>query len=126
MIDGKSFIVKELKEEPLDIEIKKLVYLINQVDGVETIDSCFGHHGMPCRIWVRIKDIDTANRFIRRFFYSDPLWSLTLTFSEAGYFEELLFVIKSAYKDYPTVDLMVENLTKRFEERLESKVGSEE
>lgn len=126
MIDGKSFIVKELEEEPLDIEIKKLVYLINQVDGVETIDSCFGHHGMPCRIWVRIKDIDTANRFIRRFFYSDPLWSLTLTFSEAGYFEELLFVIKSAYKDYPTVDLMVENLTKRFEERLESKAGSEE
>lgn len=126
MIDGKSFIVKELKEEPLDIEIKKLVYLINQVDGVETINSCFGHHEMPCRIWLRIKDIDTANRFIRRFFYFDPLWSLTLTFSEAGYFEELLFVIKSAYKDYPTVDLMVENLTKRFEERLESKVGSEE
>ena len=126
MIDGKSFIVEEFKKEPLDIEVKKLVYLINQVDRVETIESCFGHHEMPCRIWLRIKDADTANKFIRRFFYFDPLWSLKLTFSETGYFEELLFVIESAYQDYPTVDLMVENLTKRFEERIESKVESEE
>lgn len=124
MIDGKSFIVEELKEEPLDIEIKKLVYLINQVDGVETINSCFGHHEMPCRIWLRIKDVNTANKFIRRFFYFDPLWNLTLTFSEAEYFEELLFVIESAYQDYPTVDLMVENLTNRFEKRIESKAES--
>ena len=85
MIDGKSFIVKELKGEPLDIKIEKLVYLINQVDGVETINSCFGHHKMPCRIWLRIKNADTANKFIRRFFYLDPLWHLILTFSEAGY-----------------------------------------
>lgn len=126
MIDGKSFIVEELKEAPLDIEIKKLVYLINQVDGIETIDSCFGHHEMPCRIWLRIKNADIANKFIRRFFYFDQLWSLKLTFSEAGYFEELLFVIESAYQDYPTIDLMVENLTKRFEERVESKIESEE
>lgn len=126
MIDGKSFIVEELKEEPLDIEIKKLVCLINQVDGVETINSCFGHHEMPCRIWLRIKNSDTANKFIRRFFYFDSLWRLTLTFSEAEYFDELLFVLESAYQDYPTVDLMVENLTKRFEERIESKTESEE
>lgn len=121
MIDGKSFIVEELKEEPLDIEIEKLVYLINQVDGVETFDSCFGHHKMPCRIWLRIKDADTANKFIRRFFYFDPLWNLKLAFSEARYFDELLFVLESAYQDYPTVDLMIENITKRFEEGLESK-----
>ena len=107
------------------LRIKKLVYLINQVDGVETIDSCFGHHNMPCQILLRIKDVNTVNKFIRRFFYFDPLWSLKLTFSEAGYFEELLFIIESAYQDYPTVDLMVENLTKRFEERIESKSKSE-
>lgn len=125
MIDGKSLDIEALKREPLDREIKKLVYLINQVDGVETIESCFGHHEMPCRIWLRIKDIDTANKFIRRFFYFDPLWSLKLTFSEAMYFDELLFVIESTYQDYPTVDLMVENLTKRFEERVD-KVESED
>jgi hypothetical protein len=34
------------------------------------------------------------------------------------YADELLFVIESKYQDYPTVDLMVENLTKRFEERI--------
>ena len=125
MIDGKSFNTEEFKEEPLDRQIEKLVYLINQVDGVETIGSCFGHHKMPCRIWLRIKNIDTANKFIRHFFYLDPLWSLKLTFSEAGYFDELLFIIESAYQDYPTVDLMVENLTKRFEERIDDKYGYE-
>lgn len=117
MIDGKSFDIEAFKEEPLDQEIEELIYLINQVEGVETIDSCFGHHKMPCQIVLRIKDADTANKFIRRFFYFDPLWSLKLTFSEANYLDELLFIIESAYQDYPTVDLMVENLTKRFEER---------
>ena len=121
MIDGKSFNTEEFKEEPLDPEIKKLVYLINQVDGVETTESCFGHHKMPCHIWLRIKNVDTANKFIRRFFYFDPLWSLKLSFSEASYFDELLFVIESAYQDYPTVDLMVENLTKRFLKALKQK-----
>lgn len=119
MIDGKSFNTEAFKKEPLDREIEKLVYLLNQVDAVETIDSCFGHHEMPCRIWLRIKNVDTANKFIRRFFYFDPLWSLKLTFSEARYFDELLFVLESAYQDYPTIDLMVENLTKRFEERVD-------
>ena len=125
MIDGKSFNVEELKEEPLDKEIEKLVYFINTIDGVETIASCFGHHKMPCQIWIRIKNVDIANKFIRRYFYFDSLWSLKLTFSEARYFDELLFVIESTYKDYPTVNLMVENLTKRFEERVNG-VESEE
>ena len=125
MIDGKSFDTEAFKEEPLDKEIEKLVYLINQVDGVETIDSCFGHHRMPCRIWIRVKDVDTVNKFIRRFFYFDPFWSLKLTFSEARYFDELLFVIESEHKNYPAVDSMVENLTKRFEERI-NKAESEE
>jgi hypothetical protein len=119
MIDGRSFNIEWFKEEPLDKEIENLVYLINQVDGVETTDSCFGHHKMPCRIWVRIKNVDIANSFVKRFFYLDPIWSLKLTFFEVDdYADELLFVIESAYQDYPTVDLMVENLTKRFEERI--------
>ena len=118
MIDRKSFNTEIFDEDSLDVEIKKLVYLINLVDGVETVESCFGHHETPCRIWLRIKDVDTANKFIRRFFYFDPLWSLKLTFFESGYFDELLFVIESAYQDYPTVDLMIENLTRRFDERV--------
>lgn len=118
MIDGKSFIEKDLEKEPLDKEIKELVYLINQVNGVETIESCFGHNKIPCRIWLRIKDVETANKFIRKFFYFDPLWNLILKFSEGDYYNELLFVLESRYEDYPAVDLMVENLTNRFKERL--------
>lgn len=119
MIDGKNFNEKNLKESPIDYEIKELVYLINQFDGVETIDSCFGHYKMPCRIWLRIKDIDTANKFIKCFFYLDKRWLLNLSFSEANYHHELLFVLESRYKDYPIVSLMVENLTYRFKERSE-------
>ena len=118
MIAGKSFDTEGFKEEPLDNEIKKLVYLINQVDGVETTESCFGHHKIPCRIWLRIKDVETANKFIKKFFYFDPLWNLSLTFSEVDHYNELLFVLESKYDDYQAVDLMVENLTNRFKERL--------
>jgi len=124
MIDGKSFNTEELKKNPLDEEIKKLVYLINKVDGVETIESCFGHHKNPCRIFLRIKNIDTANKFIKKFFYFDRLWSLKLTFVETDdYFDELLFKLESAYQGCPTVDLMVENLTERFEKRIYNTAG---
>jgi len=34
----------------VDKELKKLVELLNTVDGIETIDSCFGHSEEPERI----------------------------------------------------------------------------
>lgn len=114
MIDGKDF---TMDLDDFDPEIRQLVSLINNVDGVETIESCFGHHENPCRIWFRIKDIPTANNFIRQFFYFDPLWRIVLTFCECDYTDELVFMLESKYQDYPTVDLSVETLTRRFEDR---------
>lgn len=119
MIDGKNF-TAGIKD--LDYEIRQLVCLINDVDGVETISSCFGHHENPCRIWLRIKDVPTANKFIRQFFYFDHLWSLVLTFSELDdYADELIFMLESKYQDYPAVDLMVETLTRRFEDIIQDR-----
>lgn len=118
MIDGKDFTASI---DDLDLEIRQLVHLINDVDGVETIDSCFGHYENPCRIWFRVKDIPTANDFIRKFFYFDPLWRIVLTFSECRYADELVFMLESKYQDYPTVGLSVETLTRRFEDRIQGR-----
>lgn len=118
MIDGKSFIEKDFEMSPLDYEIKDLVYLINQIDGVETVESCFGHHEVPCRIWLRIKDIEIANKFMKQYFYFDSCWRLVLTFDETNdYKDELLFALESKYQDFPTVDLMVDNLIYRFKDK---------
>lgn len=117
MIDGKNFDIQGIENrERIDREIVELVMLINKVDGIETVESCFGHNKSPCQIWCRAKDINSINAFVRDFFYHDSLWNICLTFSESDYFDELLFIIESKYTDYPTVNLMVENLTNRFKE----------
>lgn len=116
MIDGKDYTSDEIIKD-VDIEIKELVKLINKIDGVETVISCFGHHKTPCQIWLRIKDIDTAKKFYRKFIYTNPLWDLILTYTELERRkDELLFVLQSRYKDYPTVNLMVDTLTHTFKD----------
>ena len=112
MIDGKDY--NKSVYSGIDREIADLVEYINRVDGIETTDSCFGHNERPCLIWCRAKDIKTLNDFIKRFFYFDQLWNLCLTYSERDYFDEILFIIESKYTDYPTVNLMVKELTNRF------------
>ena len=117
MIDGKDF-KKEILND-VDIEIRELVELINQVEGVETTQCCFGHNEKPCQIYLRIKDLKTANEFIKKFFYFDALWRLVLIFDETGERDkELQFVLESKYFNYPTVNLMADNLTYRFRDDL--------
>lgn len=114
MIDGKDYTSDEIIKD-VDIEIKELIKLINKIDGVETVNSCFGHHKTPCQIWLRIKDIDTANKFYHKYIYSNSLWDLMLTHTELDERKgELYFVLQSQYKDYPTVNLMVDTLTSTF------------
>ena len=110
--------VRELDD--LDYEIQELVYLINDVEGICTVDSCFGHNERPCRIWCDAKDIETLNKFIYKYFYNDYLWTfqicLTDVMIDEGDWNRVHFLIESKYSDFPTVNLMVDLLTHRFRE----------
>ena len=127
MIDNKDYDIIRIEEDSkidggMDIEIKKLVELINKVDGIETTESCFGHNKTPCHIYARAKDIYTLKRFMNKFFHFDPLWKIELVnMPEAEDSDEVIFLINSNHFEYPIVNLMVDNLTYRFENRLKEK-----
>ena len=116
MIDGKD--ASTIVYSDVDHEIRELVQLINNVPGIETTGSCFGHNEMPCLIFMRAESVEAANWFMYKYFYNDPLWRMSLFITDTQICEknwkELKLVLESRYKDYPTVNLMVDDLTRRF------------
>jgi len=122
MIDGKNFNRDILKE--VDYEIVELVDLINQVDGIETTNSCFGHNEAPLQIYCIAKDIATLNKFIYRFFYRNDLISFKILISDITIddknWDKVEFVIESdiRYISFPCTQLIVGDLVHTFKEHM--------
>ena len=115
MIDGKDYNEQEInKGDGIDWQIKTLVDLINKVDGIETTNSCFGHYKRPCSIYCRARNIEVLNKFIYNYFYRNDLWIFRLLLSDITIdnkdWDKIDFVLESRFYDYPTVNLMIENL----------------
>lgn len=107
------------EQNDLDYEIQDLIKCINKVPGIETIESCFGHYKTPCQVWCKAQSIEAVNRLKYDYFYRDDLWEFKIILSDVqiddrNLDKELLFVLESRYRKYPKVDLMVNELTKRF------------
>ena len=107
------------EQNDLDYEIQDLIKCINKVPGIETVESCFGHNKMHCMIWCKAQSIEALNNFIYDYFYRDDLWEIKLYISDMQIDDkkldkEIRFILESRYKKFPTVDLMVNELTKRF------------
>lgn len=105
----------------LDYEIKDLISLINNVEGIETLESCFGHNEGPIVIWGEADSIEALHKFMYEYFYGDQLWHFELVLSDtmidAQDWGKVVFLMKSddRYTDFPTTQLMADNLTKRFQ-----------
>lgn len=118
MINGKIFDKKILKG--VDNEISELIYLINQVEGIETTNSCFGHNKRPITIFCVAKDIATLNKFIHKFFYCNSLISFKIIVTDTTIdnkdWDKVEFVIESdiRYVEFPTPQLIADNLTNIF------------
>ena len=122
MIDGKEFNKETLKD--VDFEIQELVGLINQVDGIETTNSCFGHNEEPIQIYCRAKDISYLNKFICKFFYGNSLISFKIFVTDVTIdnkeWDKVEFLIESdvRYVDFPCTQLIANNLTHTFRSEL--------
>ena len=105
----------------LDYEIKDLISLINNIEGIETLESCFGHNEGPIVIWGEADSIEALHKFMYEYFYGDQLWHFELVLSDtmidAQDWGKVVFLMKSddRYTDFPTTQLMADNLTKRFQ-----------
>ena len=112
-----------VEKEDIDIEIRNLVRYLNMVDGIETIESCFGHNEAPCFIWFKANSINAINNLIFNIFNNDCLWKIEINNQDFhSDYKDLRFVLSSGeIKDFPTVNLMVDNLTYRLEKWLAGK-----
>lgn len=106
--------------DTVDPEIYKLLTYINRVKGIRTTDSCFGHNERPCSIYCEADSIATVQKFMHDYFYGNHLWSIALyitdEFIDNDQWGKVRFQIKSddRYVDYPTLNLLVTNLTEKF------------
>ena len=107
--------------DDLDYEIAGLIDLINNVEGIETIESCFGHNESPIRIYCIADSIEDLHKFMYKYFYYDKFWHFELLLDDFMIDEKdwgkEIFLLKSddKYIDFPITQLMADNLTKRFQ-----------
>lgn len=110
----------QINIDRIDPEIYDLLTYINRVEGIHTTDSCFGHNEYPCMIWCEADSIATVHKFMRDYFYNDELWTIRFYITDVliddNDWDKVVFVIQSdaRYIDFPSVNLMVNNLTYRF------------
>ena len=110
----------QINIDTIDTEIYNLLTYINRVSGIRTTSSCFGHNECPCLIFCEADNISTVYKFMRDYFYNDKLWSVNLYITDIkideNNWDKVEFIIQSdiRYTDFPTLNLMVDNLTNRF------------
>ena len=113
---------KEKIELPKDIDpaIYDLINMINNVPGIETVESCCGHNHTPCQIWCVADSMTDLNKFWYKYFYCDHLWHFKFYLTDRAIddddWDRPHFVIESdpRYVEYPVPNVMISELTKRF------------
>lgn len=111
-------------ERSIDYEIYELVYLINKTEGITTTLSCFGHNTEPIQIYCVADNIECLNKFMYDYFYCNSLISFKMLVSDTTIdtknWSKIEFVIESdpRYVAYPCTQLIADNLTRTFREKL--------
>lgn len=124
MLKGKP---KIQMPDDLDPEIRALISLINNVEGIETLESCFGHNEGPIVIWGEADSIEDLHKFMYKYFYGNQLWHFELVLSDVMIDEQdwgkIVFLLKTddRYIDFPDTQLMADNLTRTFLMKQEAK-----
>lgn len=111
----------KINYKDIDYEIRDLIRYMNEFDGIETVESCFGHNEEPCRIWFKAESIKAIVDFSFRLFDCQDIWKIEIDTGDINRdWDDLHFLLYSSnYKDFPTVNLMVDNLTYRMKEEIE-------
>lgn len=109
-------------EEPLDYEIADLVKLLNQVEGITTTSSCFGHNEEPITIYGVADSIEVLNKFRYKYLYCNSMWHIELILSDKTVdnkeWWKIEFVLKTSdlYYSYPITQLLADNLTMKLKD----------
>ena len=116
--EAKSEVVSKLPDilNDCDDEIKELIIELNKLDGIYTVESCFGHGKDPCQIWFKVKDFESLNNFAFYFLDCSRQWEILYDLGDVHRFNHKKFCLKTTNSDEENVILSVSCLTKRLKE----------
>jgi hypothetical protein len=102
----------------IDYGILGLVRYMNEIDGIETTESCCGHGEAPCRIWFRADNTECLTRFWYKYFYGNPNWNIVLDMDDSdiddGLWDKPKYLLETSFQDHYYTGLAIDNLTYKF------------
>lgn len=101
--------------DDIDVEIRQLIRGINSIDGIETVECCFGHYKYPCLIWVKAESIEAMTSFLFHYFNCERQWRVCFDLGDVHEdWKDIHFYIDSITAEPKIIDKMIANLTSRF------------
>ena len=106
--------------DDIDYELRDLIKLINNIDGLETVECCCGHGLEPCQIWFVADSIEDVTHFIRNYIYCSPLWRIVIDITDVDIDENKwnnpTYLLETTCKDYFYTGVCIDNLTYKMKE----------
>lgn len=101
-----------LNIEGLDEQCVGLVNCLNDIDGVETIESCCGHLKYPYRMWFRCNNFSALARIGRAVErnYSDGKWVIEVTVGDVKPLYGFCLRSVEAFKTYDDMQQSLDGL----------------
>ena len=113
----------EISYGDIDYEIAELVRLINNIEGIETIESCCGHSRRPCRIWFMADSVECVTKFIHRYI-NNASWRVVINISDVeidnGEWDKPTYLLETTLPYYST-EFAIANLIYQIKSYEDSK-----
>ena len=118
----------EIPYDDIDYEIRELIRCINDVEGIETTESCCGHGEMPCLIWFKADSTEVVTKFIHKYLYYNNLWRIRFNMTDVeidnGEWNNPTYLLETTFLDYYYVGLAIDNLTYKMK-NIDKHIGKE-
>ncbi len=102
----------------IDFEIRDLIRYINEVEGIETTESCCGHGESPCCIWFKADNIECLTKFWYKYLYGNPNWRIVLKMTDIDIdneeWDKPTYLLYTTFSDYYYTGLAIDNLKMKF------------
>ena len=104
----------EILYDDIDYEIRDLCRYINNVDGIETTESCCGHSKAPCQIWFKADNTEILTKFWHKYLYHNPNWHIVLYMTDTdidnNQWDKPDYLLETTFPDYYYVGLAIDSL----------------
>lgn len=101
--------------DDIDYELRNLIKLMNNIDGIETVECCCGHGEAPCYIWFKADSIEDVTRFQYKYLYGSRLWRISIDMTDIDIDEnkwnDPRYLLETTCKDYFYTGVCIDNLT---------------